>query len=50
MYTVVTPAGFSFTCLELDDAVVLADNLHGDLGETVVVLDKTGEVVYSTGE
>ena len=39
-----------FKCDELSDAVCLADNLSGDLGETYYVRDAgTGEVVYTTG-
>lgn len=49
MFMVATPSGFSFGCVELGDAVTLADTLAKDLDEEAVVVDdETNEVVYST--
>ncbi len=48
MYMVSTPNGFSFECVELVDAVSLADSVAADVGEGAVVVDElTCEVVYT---
>ena len=50
MYNVLTPNGFSFLCVEFEDAVVLADELSGDSADTAYVVDEDNlEVVYTAG-
>jgi hypothetical protein len=49
MYMVSAPNGFSFECVELGDAVSLADSLRRDLDVDIVVVDEDNcEVVYTT--